>query len=70
MAPDDVSATCDHIDTADGCDSSPNRHATKHFQATEHPLIRSYEPGESWWWCYVDDMAFEVDDDPFSGLHH
>ena len=36
------------------CDSSKNKHATKHFQRTKHPLIRSIEPGESWVWCYVD----------------
>lgn len=37
------------------CDSSPNRHATAHFHETEHPIIRSVEPGESWRWCYVDE---------------
>jgi uncharacterized UBP type Zn finger protein len=37
------------------CDSSKNRHATKHFQATGHPLVRSIEPGENWVWCYVDE---------------
>jgi uncharacterized UBP type Zn finger protein len=36
------------------CDSSKNKHATKHFHKTKHPLIRSIEPGESWVWCYVD----------------
>jgi hypothetical protein len=36
------------------CDSSPYRHATVHFQATEHPVMRSFEPGEDWRWCYVD----------------
>ncbi|WP_183095059.1 cation:proton antiporter domain-containing protein [Nocardioides stalactiti] len=35
------------------CDSSPNRHATAHFHATAHPVIRSVEPGEDWRWCYV-----------------
>lgn len=38
------------------CDSSPNRHATKHFEATAHPIIQSFEPGESWRWCYVDEQ--------------
>ena len=37
------------------CDSSPNRHATKHFQKTKHPIVQSLEPGESWRWCYVDE---------------
>jgi hypothetical protein len=54
--------TCGHIGC---CDSSPHRHATAHFH--EHPthaLIRSYEPGEEWWWCYIDELAFETDDEP------
>ena len=38
------------------CDQSPNRHATEHFHATEHPIIRSFEPGEEWRWCYVDEV--------------
>ena len=32
----------------------PNKHATKHFKSTKHPIIRSFEPGETWEWCYVD----------------
>ena len=38
------------------CDSSPERHATRHYEATEHPVIRSFEPGESWRWCFVDEQ--------------
>src|SRR4051812_20119126 len=38
------------------CDASPNRHATKHFHATGHPLIRSLEPGEDWIWRYIDQV--------------
>jgi len=38
------------------CDNSPNRHATAHFRETDHPLIRSAQPGENWWWCYVDEV--------------
>ncbi|RLT39319.1 MAG: zinc-ribbon domain-containing protein [Chloroflexi bacterium] len=38
------------------CDSSPNTHATKHFQETGHPLMRSLQPGDSWLWCYVDEV--------------
>ncbi|HLX68656.1 MAG TPA: UBP-type zinc finger domain-containing protein [Verrucomicrobiae bacterium] len=38
------------------CDSSKNKHATKHFHQAKHPVMRSIEPGESWMWCYVDDM--------------
>ena len=33
-------------------------------EALQHPLIQSYEPGEDWWYCYVDDVAFEVDGAP------
>jgi CPA1 family monovalent cation:H+ antiporter len=44
--------TCGH---AGCCDSSPNRHATAHFHATDHPVIRSFEVGEAWRWCYVDE---------------
>ena len=38
------------------CDSSKNRHATKHFHKTKHPLIRSIEPEETWMWCYADQI--------------
>ena len=40
------------------CDNSPNRHASAHFDATGHPIIRSVEPGEDWYWCYVDELVF------------
>ena len=44
------------------CDSSKNKHATKHFHRTQHPLVRSLEPGESWIWCYVDqDIVGDAD---------
>jgi hypothetical protein len=49
-------ATCGHVGC---CDSSPNRHATAHSHQTEHPLVQSFEPGEDWYWCYFDDVAFE-----------
>ena len=42
------------------CDSSPSRHASAHFREAGHPIVQSYEPGEDWWWCYVDELAFEV----------
>ncbi|HEU4586579.1 MAG TPA: UBP-type zinc finger domain-containing protein [Gemmatimonadaceae bacterium] len=47
---------CGHVGC---CDSSPNRHATKHFHQTRHPIIRSFEPGEDWGFCYEDDLMFE-----------
>ena len=37
------------------CDSSPYQHATAHFKETEHPVMRSFEPGETWRWCYIDE---------------
>jgi Zn-finger in ubiquitin-hydrolases and other protein len=49
--------SCGHIGC---CDSSPNRHASKHAAARGHPIIRSAEPGEDWSWCYVDEVAFVV----------
>jgi uncharacterized UBP type Zn finger protein len=42
------------------CDSSPNRHATAHFHASGHPLVRSLEPGEDWTWCYADELMFRL----------
>jgi len=43
---------CGHVGC---CDSSPKRHATAHFQSTSHPVMRSFESGESWRWCFVDE---------------
>ena len=43
------------------CDSSSGKHATKHHHATGHPVIRSREPGEDWFWCFEDEVAFELD---------
>ena len=48
--------TCGHVGC---CDSSKNRHATKHFHATQHPIIRTQQPGENWRWCYVDEVMLE-----------
>ncbi len=48
--------SCGHVGC---CDSSKNKHATKHYRATHHPLIRSAEPGEDWMWCYVDQLMLE-----------
>jgi uncharacterized UBP type Zn finger protein len=42
------------------CDSSINKHATKHFHATNHPVMRSVEPGEHWGWCYIDDVMADL----------
>ncbi len=43
---------CGHVGC---CDSSKNKHATKHFHATQHPIIATLQPGEAWRWCYVDE---------------
>ena len=53
--------TCGHIGC---CDSSPGRHATAHYHATGHPIIRSTEPGETWSWCYVDELALQLPAQP------
>ena len=47
---------CGHVGC---CDNSPNRHATKHFHATQHPLIQSFEPNEDWIWCYIDEVGIQ-----------
>ncbi|MEO3780026.1 UBP-type zinc finger domain-containing protein [Micromonospora sp. B11E3] len=44
--------TCGHVGC---CDSSPYQHATRHFEATGHPVMRSIQPGEQWRWCFVDE---------------
>jgi uncharacterized UBP type Zn finger protein len=45
---------CGHVGC---CDSSKNQHATRHFQQSKHPLMRSIEPGESWVWCSLDEFV-------------
>ena len=45
--------SCGHVGF---CDSSPNHHATAHFHQSEHPIALSFEPGEDWRWCYVDEV--------------
>lgn len=44
---------CGHVGC---CDDSPNHHATAHYHATHHPIIQSFNPGESWTYCYPDDL--------------
>ena len=39
------------------CDSSPSKHATKHFHATKHPIMSSLERGEDWSWCFIDEVG-------------
>lgn len=47
---------CGHVGC---CDSSKNRHASKHFKATNHPIMQSIEPGEHWGWCFIDEVELE-----------
>ena len=42
------------------CDSSKNKHATKHFHETGHPVVTSAEPGEKWAWCYEDEVFLKL----------
>ncbi|MGW0337971.1 UBP-type zinc finger domain-containing protein, partial [Streptomyces sp. NPDC003011] len=49
-------AQCGHIGC---CDSSPSQHATAHFRDTGHPLVRSFEPGEGWYWNYATNELYE-----------
>jgi uncharacterized UBP type Zn finger protein len=56
-----VCMTCGHVGC---CDSSPNKHASAHARQAEHPVIQSFEPDQDWYWCYVDEVAFELNDFP------
>jgi hypothetical protein len=47
---------CGHVGC---CDQSPGKHATKHFHQSRHAIIKSFEPGEDWGWCYVDELMME-----------
>jgi uncharacterized UBP type Zn finger protein len=58
--------TCGHVGC---CDSSPNRHATAHFRSSTHPIVRSFEPKEDWWWCYADQVLLDVPGAPPAPSH-
>lgn len=49
---------CGHVGC---CDQSVGKHATKHFHATNHAIMQSIEPGESWGWCYIDQVMLEFE---------
>ena len=49
--------TCGHVGC---CDSSPHKHATKHFHTTGHPIIEGDDPPETWGWCYGDEAAVKL----------
>ena len=55
-----ICRTCGHVGC---CDDSPNRHARKHYHATEHPIIEGYDPPQGWGYCYIDDVTFDLSDD-------
>jgi hypothetical protein len=55
---------CGHIGC---CDSSKNKHATKHFHHTHHAIIKSFEPGEEWGWCYIDEKMLDGGHWPING---
>ena len=61
--------TCQECGHVGCCDSSPNRHATAHFHADAHPLVRSFEPGEDWFYGYLDELVFEVAGAPPAPSH-
>ena len=48
--------SCGHVGC---CDQSNGKHATAHFHSSGHPLIRSFQPGEDWAWCYLDEVFIE-----------
>lgn len=53
-----VCTTCGYVGC---CDDSKNKHAAQHFHATNHPIVKSLEPGEGWNWCYIDEIYLEAD---------
>ncbi len=52
--------TCGHVGC---CDDSKNRHARKHFVNSGHSIISSFEPGEDWSWCFIDDIEVVLNDE-------
>jgi len=62
-----VCQSCGHVGC---CDNSPARHATAHNKnVPAHAIVRSYEPGEEWYYCYPDDLFFELDGAPPAPSH-
>lgn len=62
--------TCGHVGC---CNSSPGRHAQKHFEASGHPIVRSYSSGQDWSWCYPDGLYVDsesVDQAVEASLRH
>ena len=61
-----VCQKCGHVGC---CDNSPGKHASGHYRQVGHPIMRSYEPDEEWYFCYPDDMGFELEGAP-PAPHH
>lgn len=61
-----ICMTCGHVGC---CNSSRNKHAMAHWHDVGHPIVRSFEPGEDWWWCYADKVGFQVPDAPPAPSH-
>ena len=61
-----VCLMCGHVGC---CNSSPGKHASAHANQHAHALVRSYEPGEDWFYCYGEDVAFLVDGAPAAPSH-
>lgn len=55
---------CGHVGC---CDYSKNKHATKHFQSTNHPVMKSFEPGEDWGYCYAHEIPLDARKWPVNG---
>ncbi|WP_366914786.1 UBP-type zinc finger domain-containing protein [uncultured Meiothermus sp.] len=53
-----ICLTCGHVGC---CESSKNKHASKHAHSRGHPLVQSFEPGETWIWCYIDQAILRGD---------
>jgi uncharacterized UBP type Zn finger protein len=52
-----VCLSCGHVGC---CDSSKNKHATRHYHESKHPIVQSIEPGEDWGWCYADEVGLDL----------
>jgi hypothetical protein len=55
-----ICRVCGHVGC---CDQSPGKHATRHFHATQHPVMESYDPPDPWGWCYIDEVTVDLGDD-------
>ncbi|HEX6946483.1 MAG TPA: UBP-type zinc finger domain-containing protein [Acidimicrobiia bacterium] len=61
-----ICMTCGHVGC---CNASPGKHASAHHEEAGHPVVRSFEPGEDWWWCYPESLFFFVEGAPQAPSH-